>query len=167
MILVIVGTERFPFDRLVAEIDSLKSKGFLGDDVYIQLGPSRYRPTHCSWTRSLPFNEIVEKIKAAEFVITHAGAGTTLLCLHLNRRPILVTRRKQFGEHVDDHQTQLAAKMQKLDWADVAYDVRDLQRVIEDRQSNEKSYKEKTVDNSALVAYLDKLTTTWSQPMRK
>lgn len=165
MIFVIAGTERFPFDRLIIEIDSLKLRGILDDDVYIQLGSSTYRPKHCSWTQYLPFNEMVQKIQTAGLVIAHAGAGTALLCLHLGQRPLLVSRRKKFREHVDDHQVQLATKLKKLDWADVAYDVSDLQNIIEYRKSyNNVSFQRKA--NIALPRYLDEIIETWTSERR-
>lgn len=161
MIFVIAGTEHFPFDRLFLEIDSLKLKGVLDDHVYMQLGSSKMQPRNCFWTYYLSFTETVNKIETADLVIGHAGAGATLLCLNLGQRPILVPRRKEFGEHVDDHQLQLAMQMEALDLADVAYELPDIQRLIKYRKSTD-NVRHKRAPNLALPHYLDQLVETWS-----
>ena len=44
----------------------------------------------------------------------HAGAGIISAALAAGRKPIVVPRRAALGEHVDDHQHQLASKL--ADW---------------------------------------------------
>lgn len=48
------------------------------------------------------------EIHAADVVVAHAGVGTMLRCLEAGRVPVLVPRRVHRGEHVDDHQVQIA-----------------------------------------------------------
>ncbi len=45
-------------------------------------------------------------------VIAHAGVGSALTALEAGRLPILVPRLERFGEHVDDHQLQIADHLQ-------------------------------------------------------
>lgn len=52
--------------------------------------------------------EFQEEIVRADVVVAHAGCGTLLRCLDLGKAPVLVPRRAAHGEHVDDHQVQLA-----------------------------------------------------------
>ncbi|MBI3812157.1 MAG: hypothetical protein HY283_08135 [Nitrospirae bacterium] len=47
------------------------------------------------------------KIHEADLVISHAGAGTLLQVLHAGKIPIVMPRRKKYGEIVDDHQVEL------------------------------------------------------------
>ena len=47
----------------------------------------------------------------ADVVISHAGVGTALDLLDLGIRPVLMARRSSSGEHVDDHQQQIADVM--------------------------------------------------------
>lgn len=162
MIFVVVGTDRFPFDRLVREVDLLKYRGILKGTVYIQLGASTYRPENCAWADYLSFNDMITRIKSSDFVITHAGAGTTLLCLHLGKRPLLVTRRKAFGESVDDHQIQFAKKMVELDWADATYNVHELQRFLEHKTFKVHPLRQRQKDDLPLAKYLQQIVTNWS-----
>jgi len=113
MIFVTLGTEQFPFDGLIKEVDSLARDKKINAPVFIQLGACKYEPVHCEWKRFLSFKEMCKRIEEADLVIAHAGAGTTLLCLQLGKRPILVPRRKKFKEQVGDHQVMFAKKMQE------------------------------------------------------
>jgi len=43
-------------------------------------------------------------------VVTHAGVGSVMVALGNGKRPVVVPRRKEFGEAVDDHQLQLGRR---------------------------------------------------------
>ncbi len=155
MIFVITGTEAFPFDRLIIELDRLKEIGQIKDNVYIQSGSCTYKSKYCSSDTWLPFNIMCENIKKADIVIAHAGAGTTLLCLELEKMPILVTRRKQHDEHLDDHQVPFAKMMENLDYALVAYDVTEISDCIKKLSLKKNDTNKYIKNNSALVNYLN------------
>jgi len=125
-IFVTVGFETFPFDRLLQAIHKGLQRRLIRGEVSIQIGHSRCEvPAHESY-RFLGFDELVVRIKEADIVISHAGVGTTLLCLTLGKTPILFPRQSRFHEHVDDHQIQFARKMESQGKALVAYDEDDL-----------------------------------------
>lgn len=113
MVFVSVGTERFPFDRLIQAVDQAASQ-LNGEPIFVQLGHSTYRPQRCQWTRILPYQDLIEQIRRARIVVCHAGAGILLLCARSGKAPIVLPRRKRFGEHVDDHQPELAMRMAQL-----------------------------------------------------
>ena len=48
MIFVTVGTHEQSFDRLVKEIDRLKEKGRISEEVVIQTGFTTYEPKFCN-----------------------------------------------------------------------------------------------------------------------
>jgi UDP-N-acetylglucosamine transferase subunit ALG13 len=50
-------------------------------------------------------------VTGAELVICHAGSGIISSALRSGRRPLVLPRRAQHGEHVDDHQLQLAGRL--------------------------------------------------------
>jgi len=113
MIFVSVGIERFPFDRLVRAVDQAAGQ-LEGEPIFIQLGCGTYLPTRCAWTRFLPYQELVTQIEQARVVVSHAGAGSLLLCARCGKVPVVLPRRKRFHEHVDDHQLEWAAHMARL-----------------------------------------------------
>jgi len=112
MILVVVGTEQWPFDRLVKEVDRLAGAGaFDGEPVFMQLGSCLYRPTHCEWAERIGFDDMLKKVDEARLVVAHAGAGTFLLCRRMGTPEIMMPRRVDRGEHLDDHQVLFAERL--------------------------------------------------------
>jgi UDP-N-acetylglucosamine--N-acetylmuramyl-(pentapeptide) pyrophosphoryl-undecaprenol N-acetylglucosamine transferase len=53
-------------------------------------------------------SDFQKEIERADVVVSHAGVGSFMRCLGAGKIPVLVPRRPQFGEHVDDHQEQIA-----------------------------------------------------------
>jgi UDP-N-acetylglucosamine--N-acetylmuramyl-(pentapeptide) pyrophosphoryl-undecaprenol N-acetylglucosamine transferase len=62
---------------------------------------------------AIPERELTQAMREADVVISHAGVGTALAALEVGKCPLLVPRRKAFGEAVDDHQTQIADELGK------------------------------------------------------
>ena len=47
-------------------------------------------------------------MREADLVIAHAGTGVALEALGAGKLPVLIPRRAEFSEHIDDHQEQIA-----------------------------------------------------------
>jgi UDP-N-acetylglucosamine--N-acetylmuramyl-(pentapeptide) pyrophosphoryl-undecaprenol N-acetylglucosamine transferase len=73
----------------------------------------------------LPSQELSLAFAEADVVIAHAGVGTALLALSQGHCPILVPRRRVRGEHIDDHQLQIAEMLGARDLA-LSAEVEDL-----------------------------------------
>lgn len=159
MIFVSVGTERFPFDRLVRAVDYLASQ-LDGEPCFVQLGHSSYRPTACRWTRFLPYPDLVEQIDRARIVISHAGVGSILLCTRLRKVPIVVPRFKRFGEHVDDHQVELARRMDQLGYALLAEQPEALRSLILEYEERQAKLRRETSPQPALATVLSEYLNT-------
>lgn len=105
-VLVTVGTLRYPFQRLVDRLrDILPSEV----DVLWQLGFEPCGTLPGTVVSSLTHDALAAAMKGADVVICHAGVGSALLAHSVGHRPILVPRRLTHGEHIDDHQIQVAA----------------------------------------------------------
>jgi UDP-N-acetylglucosamine transferase subunit ALG13 len=61
----------------------------------------------------LKADEFTRLIRECDVVVTHAGVGTAMHILDQGKCPVLVPRRKEKGEHVDDHQTQIARELSR------------------------------------------------------
>lgn len=132
MIFIIVGIEKFPFDRFLKAIDNGIRSGKINEEVFAQIGNSKYTPSSFRYTQFLPFNEVIDLIKAASVLVTHAGVGSTLLCLELGKIPIIFPRIANLGEHLDDHQVEFAKQMEKERKVLAAYNEEDLLNKIKD-----------------------------------
>ena len=112
MIFVTVGTHEQQFNRLVERIDVMKGDGILGDEeVFIQTGFSTYEPKWCKWSKLIPHKELSQYMNEARIIITHGGPASFVMPLQLGKVPIVVPRRVQFDEHVNDHQVLFAREV--------------------------------------------------------
>lgn len=115
MILVSVGTEQFPFDRLMSWLEVLKDNDLLqGEEIVVQYGNCRVLPSGVKVYRLLKEDTFRELIQQARLVIAHCGEGTVLLLDTLELPYILVPRSKRFNEHVDEHQVELALALEEM-----------------------------------------------------
>ena len=125
MIFVTLGTHHDPFPRLVEALEGLPA-----DELVVQHGHSQPSAHAARSTDFLPFAEMVEQIRAARVVITHAGVGSILLCLRNGRKPLVVPRLHRHGEHVDDHQVGLTRALADSDKVIPVWDVDELPRLV-------------------------------------
>lgn len=107
MIFVCVGTKRFPFNRLLKQIDLLIEKKLITDKVFAQIGHSSYFPRYYEYTDFLSPVEYKEKLNQASIVISHGGTGALISALKAGKQVIGVPRRQELGEHSDNHQFQI------------------------------------------------------------
>lgn len=104
MIFITVGTHEQSFDRLVKEIDRLKEKGRISEEVVIQTGFTTYEPKFCSWSKLFSYKDMIKNVSEARIIITHGGPSSFIMPLQVGKVPIVIPRKKIFGEHVNDHQ---------------------------------------------------------------
>jgi UDP-N-acetylglucosamine transferase subunit ALG13 len=125
MVLVTIGSTRFPFTRLIVEADRLARAGDLSD-VVAQIGETSYVPTCCLWQRHMAQSEVRAHMVRAEFVICHAGCGTMEEGLGLGKKLIVVPRRAKHGEAPDDHQLEIVQLLGAANRILAANEVEDL-----------------------------------------
>ena len=108
MIFVSVGTHEAPFDRMLRAVDELQ----LDEQLVVQHGPSQVRCAGAVESEYLSFDEVVDYIREARAVVMHAGVGSVMISLANGKRPIVMARLERHGEHVDDHQLELARRLE-------------------------------------------------------
>ena len=153
MILVITGTEVHPFDRLLKHVDGLVESGQITEEVFVQRGHTPYEPKHCKWEKLISFGEMSDKVRSASVIVTHAGAGTTLLCMQFKRQPIIVPRFKKFGEQIDDHQLPFARKLDEFGLVRTVWEIEDLAEAIDAARG--RVVEQKTSQASKIVSFLE------------
>lgn len=108
MIFVAVGTQKFPFHRLLRSVDEIVGRGVEQEEVFAQIGYSNYMPLNYKYTEFLSGEEYSRYIRECSLMITHSGVATIIAGLR-NKKPVIVMPRlARYGEHVDDHQVQIA-----------------------------------------------------------
>lgn len=153
MIFLTVGTQ-FPFDRLVRAIDCLVEEGVVQEEVFGQIGHSAYRPRHFEAVAALEKRAFDDYVRRASAIISHAGIGVIMMALD-NGKPLLVMpRRPQYKEVVNDHQAALADKFEAQGYLLAAQDETQLRQKVgrlqgfvpRARQANPEAVADRIVD---------------------
>ena len=103
---VTVGNATQPFDRLLRAVTA--AADILPKPIHVQHGVSSLSMPGCLCDPFLGMDEFEERMRSATLVITHAGAGSLMHALDAGQVPIVMPRESRHGEHVDDHQIELA-----------------------------------------------------------
>jgi UDP-N-acetylglucosamine transferase subunit ALG13 len=107
MLLVTTGTNEQPFDRLVRAAAALAATG----PAFVQYGSSRESHGPGEWIDFVEFDALEARMRSARVVVCHAGVGSIMLARRCGHRPVVVARRLDLGEAVDDHQLHLARRL--------------------------------------------------------
>jgi len=101
---VSVGNARQPFGRLLHAVD--RAAAALPQPVIVQNGHTPFASVACRSTSFFEMTEFDNLIATAELVIMQAGGGGVLSAFRSRKVPIIVPRRAEWGEHVDNHQVE-------------------------------------------------------------
>lgn len=113
MIFVTVGTHEQPFDRLLKCIDKMVEDGLIKEEVVVQKGYTDYEPKNYKAEKLIPYEQMQENIEKARIVITHGGPASFIAPLAIGKVPIVVPRKKDFNEHVNNHQLEFSKEVEK------------------------------------------------------
>ena len=130
MIFVTVGTQKFQFNRLFEKIDELIDSKIVTEPVFAQIGNSDYKPRNFEYVNFLQPIEFEDAIEKSDVLITHSGVATIVKGLYKKKIVIVVPRLKEFGEHVDNHQVQIAEAFSECNFIMNCYDINCLDEII-------------------------------------
>lgn len=132
MIFVTVGTHEQQFNRLIEYVDKLKEKDIIKEEIIIQTGFSTYEPKHCKWKELFPYQEMIKLVDKARIVITHGGPSSFIMPLQIGKTPIVVPRKYEFDEHVNNHQVAFSkAVEERMGTIIVVEEIEKLKDIIE------------------------------------
>jgi UDP-N-acetylglucosamine transferase subunit ALG13 len=131
MILVTVGTEKFPFNRLMQWIDALIRDSLLleEEEIVVQYGTCNFLPTGVKVYSIIPEIKFRKLIEEARLIIAHCGEGTFNILEETSTPYILVPRSSKLQEHIDDHQIELALSLSQIG-VPIAWSPGDLTRFL-------------------------------------
>ena len=109
MIFVTVGTHEQPFNRLVEYMDKWAERQ--NEKVVIQTGFSTYIPEHCKYRALFSYPDMIKLVDKARIVITHGGPSSFFMPLQIGKIPIVVPRKVEFHEHVNNHQVDFCKQV--------------------------------------------------------
>lgn len=117
MIFAAVGSQKFQFNRLLRELDSLVENGDIPEKLFVQTGWSDYVPQNYGFEKFVGKEEFERLIDQAEIVIAHGGIGTVMAAIKVGKPVIIYPRLKKYNEHVDDHQLEAARALADENYA--------------------------------------------------
>lgn len=114
-VVVTLGTMRtYGFRRAVDRLLKVLPEVLAPDaEVLWQLGVTDDRGMTGDVRSSVPNVELRKAMADADLVIAHSGIGSALTALELGKRPVLLPRRPEFDEHVDNHQALIAGELDR------------------------------------------------------
>ena len=142
-IYVTLGTQKFPFDRLLKKIDYLCEKEIINSrEMIVQCAYHDYNPKHFKIIELIDINKVVDIIQNSDLIITHAGTGSIVQAIKFKKRVIIVPRNKDYGEHIDNHQIEIANVLSEKGNATIVNEIDDLDYYIENLEKvNNIDYK--------------------------
>ena len=155
MILVTLGTQDKTFVSHLKKINQLIDQGLIKDKVVVQAGFTKYSSDNMEIFDLIPQDEFNNLMSKADLVITHGGVGNIISALEKNKKVIAVPRLAKYGEHINDHQTQIIAKFNDLGYIIGLQDVVELDKAIKEVK---KFKPQKFVhDNSKMLSLVSEL----------
>jgi UDP-N-acetylglucosamine transferase subunit ALG13 len=119
-----VGNATQPFDRLLLAVAEISAQ--LPQPVFVQRGASMVSDNHWQMADFVPMDEFERLIRSSSVLIMHAGAGSIIHAVRANRLPVVMPRQAAYGEHIDDHQVELATALASTGHVLIAQNVREL-----------------------------------------
>jgi UDP-N-acetylglucosamine transferase subunit ALG13 len=113
-IVVSVGTDHHPFDRLISWTnDWLRCHPEHLPEAFVQSGTASVVPD-CPGSPFVEAGELSALLDSAAVIVCHGGPVSIAEAWSRGQLPIVVPRVHKLGEHVDDHQVDFCRRIAKL-----------------------------------------------------
>lgn len=159
MILVLLGTQDKPFDRILKSVAKELDKGKIKEKVIAQTGCSSFTHDKIKTFDFVSKEEIEKLIDKARIIITHAGVGTITECISKGKKVIVVPRLKKYGEHTNDHQLQITKEFALNNYVLPLYDEKNLSKILDKVKIFKPAKYESNAENfkNKVKSYIDSL----------
>lgn len=128
MIFVMLGTNPYPFDRLLSAVDRWAASS--GEKVVAQTGHTKLPVANIECHDFVSHEQIKEWIRHADLVIAQGGFGSLRDCLVAGKPTIAVPRLPEYGE-CQDEQTEIVDVLSSEGRVIALGDVGELPQAIE------------------------------------
>ncbi|GAB3592718.1 hypothetical protein GCM10027446_13850 [Angustibacter peucedani] len=127
-VLVTLGTDHHPFQRLVDWVDQLATD-HPELDVVVQHGRTA-APRVAQAVEQVTQAELRARMRAADVVVAQGGPGGIVDARESGRRPVVVPRRPELGEIVDGHQITFARHLHQQGLVQLAETAQELEAAV-------------------------------------
>lgn len=127
MILVLLGTNPYSFERLAHAVDELAGRN--GWDIFMQTGNTPYHPRNGKAAAFVMQDAIRLLARQCELLITQGGAGSIHEGLAANKPVVAVPRKPELGES-QDCQEDLVRALERQGRIIAVYDIAKLEAAV-------------------------------------
>jgi len=106
---VTVGNATQPFPRLLHAVVANADR--LPQPVTVQYGNNDFSCEKCQSVAFMDMEQFTLQLTEATLVVTHAGAGSIIHAIQAGKVPVVVPRRTEYGEIIDNHQIEFAQSL--------------------------------------------------------
>lgn len=131
MIFLTIGTQ-LGFDRLVQAVDAWAEQN-PSETVIAQIGQGQYKPKYMEYTEFLSPTLLNQRMSEANLLVAHAGMGTLLTALRMQKPIVIMPRKAELKEQRNDHQFATAKWISKYDSVQVAWDESEIAAILNAR----------------------------------
>lgn len=129
MILVTLGTQTQKMYRLLDKIENSNIK----DEIIVQAGGSAdYKSKKMKMLKFISYDEMEKLIDESDVIITHGGTGSITMPLSKNKKVIAMARLEKYGEHINDHQTEIVSIFEEEGYIKEMTDDTDLDQLLQE-----------------------------------
>ncbi len=111
MIYITLGTQGRDFSRCLKMVEQLIIERNIEDEIIAQVGATSYRPNGVRCFEFVQESNYQKYIQDADLIISHAGSGALFSSIKKGKKVIAVARLAEYGEMIDNHQTELVRKL--------------------------------------------------------
>lgn len=132
MVLVLLGTGQYSFERLLKEVEKCIEQNIIKDEVIVQAGHTKYDTTKMQILDIISIEELKNLIIKADLIITHGGVGSITQALKSDKKIIAVPRLKKFQEVANDHQLQIVENFANKGYLKGVFEIEELPNAIKE-----------------------------------
>lgn len=159
MIFVTLGTTKYSFKRPLLEIEKLVKQRSISEPIIVQAGYTELQSDFMEIKDFLSPEEIKSHYHRADIILAHGGTGSIMKGLKLNKKVLVIPRLEKYGEHIDNHQLEVADELEKEGYLLVWQDGEDLlERIHDIEKFNPKPYQSK---NEEIINFLISKIDDW------
>lgn len=154
MIFVTIGT-MYGFKRLIKEMDEIAKD--IDEEVIMQIGETTYEPKNSRYFRFASRQEMNKMYSDSRVVICHAGVGSILSAMEYLKPIIVIPRRKEYGEIIDDHQLEITRELENEGIIKAVYNTNEIINILKE-PINFHNIRKENVLARKLKEYLNQLS---------
>ena len=150
-----LGTQKFPFVRIIIALNRLVEQGeYKPEEIVMQSALYPVKPNFTAFGL-IPNEDFNHYMEEAEVIVTHSGVNSIISSMEMGKPLVICPRLHEYGEHVDNHQMEIATLMHDKYDVLVCTDMKDLPNLI--KQSKTHKYKHWVSHKKELLSTISKL----------